>query len=120
MTRINSRIVRPVCPFKGGQGRRKYNNTITEVNGLKFDSKAEARRYSELVLLQQASEITGFGLQPSFVLPGNIRYRPDFIVCGADGSIWVEDVKGVETQAFKLKRRLWQQAYPWLELRVVK
>ena len=44
--------------------------------------------------------------------------RPDFIVC-AGGHVWVEDVKGVETQAFKLKRKLWEQRYPWMELRVI-
>ena len=98
----------------------KYKNVKTEVDGYSFDSRAEARRYTELKLLRQAGEIKGFGLQPSFTLPGGIRYRPDFIVCGADGSLWVEDVKGMETKDFKLKKRLWESHYTWLELRVIK
>ena len=52
----------------------KYNNIKTEVDGHIFDSKAEARRYNELKLLAATGEILGFGLQPSFVLPGSIRY----------------------------------------------
>ena len=98
----------------------KYKNVKTEIDGHTFDSKAEARRYTELKILQQAGEITGFGLQPSFVLPGGIRYRPDFIVCGADGGIWVEDVKGVSTKEFLLKKKLWEAHYPWMDLKIIK
>ncbi|HHX37878.1 MAG TPA: DUF1064 domain-containing protein [Clostridiaceae bacterium] len=98
----------------------KYNNVKTVVDGIKFDSKAEAERYQELKLLKIAGEIQGFGLQPSFVLPGGIRYRPDFIVCDSDGEIWVEDVKGVETQAFRIKKKQWDALYSWLPLKVIK
>ena len=98
----------------------KFGNVKTEIDGHTFDSKAEARRYSELKMLAAADEIMGFGLQPSFVLPGSIRYRPDFIVCGKDGTVWVEDVKGYETKDFKLKKKLWDSHYKWLELKIVK
>lgn len=98
----------------------KYHNIKTTVDGIEFDSKAEARRYTELKLLKQAGEIKGFGIQPSFVLPGGIRYRADFIVCDKDGLIWVEDVKGVCTKEFSLKQKLWKDSYPWLELRLMK
>ena len=98
----------------------KYRNVRVEVDGIMFDSKAEARRYNELKLMKQAGEIKGFGLQPSFLLGKKIRYRPDFIVCGKNGKVWVEDVKGMETQAFKLKKKLWDECYKWLKLRIVK
>lgn len=98
----------------------KYRNKKTEVDGIKFDSRLEANRYCELKLLQQQGEIQGFGLQPSFVLQGGIRYRPDFIVCDTAGHIWVEDVKGVETKDFKIKRRLWETCYPWIPLILIK
>ena len=101
------------------QTPRKYRNIKTEVDGITFDSKAEADRYCELKMLQAAGKVDGFGIQPSFVLADGVRYRPDFIVC-AGGHVWVEDVKGVETQAFNLKRRLWEERYPWMELRVIK
>lgn len=50
----------------------------------------------------------GFGIQPSFVLPGGIRYRADFIVCDKTGLIWVEDVKGVETAWAQACRQKWR------------
>ena len=100
------------------QAPRKYRNVKTEVDGITFDSKAEADRYCELRAAKRAGAIQGFGIQPSYVLADVVRYRPDFIVC-AGGHVWVEDVKGVETQAFRLKRKLWEQRYPWMELRVI-
>ena len=103
-----------------GHGRSKYNNVKTELDGIRFDSKAEARRYSELMLLLRAEEIQGFDRQPSFLLPGDVRYMPDFIVCGADGQVWVEDVKGVTTAAFRIKQKLWLERYPWMELRIIR
>ena len=98
---------------------RKYRNVKTEVDGITFDSRAEADRYCELKMLQAAGKVSGFDIQPSFVLADEVRYRPDFIVCDRNGHVWVEDVKGVETQAFRIKRKLWEQRYPWMELRVI-
>lgn len=114
MRRISGRQIRRL------QGTSKYHNVRTEVDSIVFDSKAEARRYEQLKLMCQSGEIVGFGRQPSFVLPGNIRYRPDFIVCDSDGRIWVEDVKGIETASFKLKKKLWEEAYSWIPLKVVR
>jgi len=102
--------------------QNKYRNIKTEVDGIIFDSKAEARRYGELKLMAKANEIMGFGIQPSFVLPGGVRYRPDFIVCGKDGKVWCEDVKsaGTLTEGFKIKHKLWLAHYKWLELKIVR
>ena len=36
---------------------RKYNARKTVVDGIKFDSKKEAARYSELKLMEKAGEI---------------------------------------------------------------
>ncbi len=98
----------------------KYRNTITIADGIKFDSKAEAKRFRELKLMQKSKDISGFGLQPSFIIGPEIRYRPDFIVCDKSGKVWVEDVKGKETQAFVMKAKLFRDKYPWLELRIIK
>lgn len=97
----------------------KYKNVRTTIDGITFDSKAEARRYSELKLLKQANEILWFHRQPSFVLSEGIRYRPDFIVNDGE-KIWVEDVKGTRTREFELKRKLWETNYHGLELRIIK
>lgn len=100
----------------------KYHNQNTYVDGIRFDSKTEGRRYQELKLMEQAGEISGFGRQPSFVVGLGVRYIPDFIVCGKDGNIWVEDVKsdGTATATFKVKQKLWRERYPWIELRIIK
>ena len=79
----------------------KYHNTPTEIDGIRFDSKAEAQRYLELKALEASGKISWFSRQPSFLLPGG-------------------DVKGVETEAFKLKKRLWEEKYRGLELKVIR
>ena len=95
----------------------KYHNTPVEVDGIHFDSKAEAARY---IQLKAAGRILWFTGQPSFLLLGSTRYRPDFMVCDSSGLVWVEDVKGVETKEFKIKKKDWEALYPGFELRVVK
>ena len=49
-----------------------------------------------------------------------ISYIADFRVEYDDGRIEIEDVKGVETEAFKLKRKLFEAAYPDLTLVIVR
>lgn len=98
----------------------KYHNTPTEIDGVRFDSKAEAGRYLALKAMRASGKILWFSRQPSFLLPGGVRYMPDFLVCDAAGLIWAEDVKGVETEAFKIKKKLWEDAFPGLELRVIR
>ena len=44
----------------------KYRNIKTEIDGIKFDSKKEAKRYSELKMLESASAINQLELQPQF------------------------------------------------------
>ena len=99
--------------------KNKYNAIKTTVDGITFDSKAEAQRYNELKLLKQGGAIQWFNRQPSFILHVD-RYRPDFIVCGDDGTIWVEDVKGMATRAFLKKQKEWALLYPTIELRVIR
>lgn len=65
--------------------RNKYGAIKTEVNGITFDSKAEARRYEQLQLMQYGGRIKWFQRQPSFLLGNSVRYRPDFIVGGGVG-----------------------------------
>ena len=100
--------------------RNKYNAVKTKVDGITFDSKREAEYYSELKLRQKAGEILGFCRQPQFVLDdAGTTYRADFIVFYPDGKAEVIDVKGVETQVFKLKMKMFKMRYPGLEVRTV-
>lgn len=49
-------------------GKSKYKNVKIEIDGINFDSKKEAARYSELKLLERCHEIKNLELQKKFVL----------------------------------------------------
>ena len=110
--------------------KSKYNNKKVIVDGIKFDSKKEAEYYCQLKLLKQAGKIKDIGLQQRFVLqPGfkknGVKYQPityiaDFVITNNDGTTEVVDIKGVETQVFKIKKKLFEYMYPDLSLKVVK
>lgn len=110
--------------------KSKYNNRKTVVDGITFDSKKEADYYCVLKLLKQAGEIRDFGLQPRYELQpafekNGMKYRPityiaDFVIVNNDGTAEVVDVKGVETQVFKIKKKMFEYHYPDLELKIVK
>lgn len=53
----------------------KYHAQTTEVDGIKFASKKEAKRYAELVLMEKAHEITGLERQRKFTLIGAQRRK---------------------------------------------
>lgn len=109
--------------------RHKYGAKRTQVGEHWFASKAEAGRYRELCILMQAGLITNLDLQPVFILQEpfmregkqirSIKYIADFQYI-QDGKEVVEDVKGIQTEAFRLKRRLFLQRFPDIELRIVK
>ncbi len=110
--------------------KSKYRNIKTTVDGIEFDSKKEAEYYCKLKLLKQAGEIKDFGLQqryellPTFKKNGttyrSITYVADFVIVNNDGTTEVVDVKGVETQVFKIKQKLFEHKYPDLSLKVIK
>lgn len=102
-----------------GKPSKMHNKKVT-IDGITFDSLAESRRYDELKLMLHCGEIRGFGCQPSFTLYAGIRYRPDFLVCGKNGRIWLEDVKGYATDIFRLKEKQFRAKYPGFELRILK
>ena len=109
----------PTRPTEPRTNKSKYKAVRCEVGGLKFDSKAEARYFMDLRIRQKIGEVLWFIRQPSFDLPGGIKYRADFLEVREDGTVAVVDVKGFETPEFRLKHRLLKEAYPF-ELEVVK
>lgn len=108
---------------------QKYGNKQILVNGINFQSKKEANRYMELLLLERAKVISELKLQPKFLLQEafkkngktyrRIEYIADFQYI-ENGKIVVEDTKGFETEVFKIKHKLFEYKYPNLELRLVK
>ena len=109
----------------------KYHNVKTMANGITFDSKKEANRFVELSWLLKAGEIRNLKLQPEFTLAEayttpegervkRVVYRADFSYerstdPDAFGSVYwipvVEDVKGVRTDTYNLKKRLMREKY---------
>lgn len=95
--------------------RNKYNNRWTEVDGIKFQSQAEATRYSELRLLEKAGLISGLELQPRYNIHVNrqkiCQYRGDFRYVDEFGKTVLEDVKGLATPVYSMKRKLLKAVY---------
>ena len=99
--------------------KSKYRNRRTKG----FDSTKEWRRNQELEALQRAGEISELNRQVPFTLMPNytisdettrqgfrtvreIRYIADFTYRLKDGTRIIEDVKGMQTDVFKIKRKL--------------
>jgi hypothetical protein len=107
----------------------KYRNKKIQVDMYVFDSIRESQRYKELKLLERAGKIKELELQPRFLLQESFRkngktyrkieYVADFKYIEKDKTI-VEDVKGIQTDVFKIKHKLFEKKYPDLELRIIK
>lgn len=107
----------------------KYKNRKVIVDDYIFDSIQESRRYKELKLLLKAGQIQNLELQPHFLLQESfkknsktyrkIEYIADFKYV-ENGKTIVEDVKGIQTDVFKIKHKLFEKKYPELELRIIK
>lgn len=95
--------------------RSKYKSEKTTVDGIKFDSKGESRRYTALKFLERAGKISRLELQPEFVLQEGfrrngkryvaIKYKADFRYLER-GKVVIEDYKGAETEGFKMKKKM--------------
>lgn len=116
----------------------KYSNRKCRVDNIVFDSRREARRYTNLLLLERAGEIHDLQLQVRFELipnqyepstevytrgihkgepkPGKllerkVDYVADFAYYTKDGKYVVEDAKGVKTKEYVLKKKLMLQVH---------
>ena len=94
----------------------KYRNQPTEIDGIRFASKKEARRYQDLKLLERAKEIENLTLQPRYPLTVSglhvCTYVGDFQYDEVkSGRRVTEDAKGVKTDAFRIKAKLFHALY---------
>lgn len=99
----------------------KYNASRTVVNGIEFDSKAEAEYYIYLQEKLNRGEILNVKLQPRFELMSAfekdgkkyraIEYVADFKIVHPNGKVEIVDVKGFETADFKIKRKLFEKKF---------
>ena len=119
--------------------RSKYCARKTVFDGIVFDSAKECRRYQELVILEHAGKISRLKLQVPFELvpavyertneiytsgkkkgqykkgkciERAVKYIVDFVYYDEENQKWIaEDVKGVRTQAYIIKRKLFRHKY---------
>ena len=86
----------------------KYKAKPTVIDGIRFASKAEARRYCDLKLLESRGAIADLKTQvPYPIHVAGIRvgkYLADFVYTER-GEMKVEDVKGVRTSLYRFKKR---------------
>ncbi|AGK97382.1 DUF1064 domain-containing protein [Clostridium pasteurianum] len=104
----------------------KYRAEKVTVDGIRFDSKDEARYYQDLKKRKVAGEIINFELQPKYELQPSFKkngkkYQPiyyvaDFLIYHNDGSLEVVDVKGMATPVAIQKRKEFDYHYPELKL----
>lgn len=116
--------------IKSNSSKNKYNNKKTVVDGITFDSQKEANYYCQLRTLSFLGKIKYFKTQQKYILQdefekNGVKHRPityiaDFVVNHHDGTTEVIDVKGMETQVFKIKRKMFEYKYPELKLKIVK
>lgn len=102
--------------------RNKFNAKKITVDGIVFDSRREAMRYSELKLMERAGVIRDlkrqvrYELIPAFDVGGK-HYRPtsyvaDFVYTDTKtGKEVVEDVKGMRTDVYRLKSKMFAYKY---------
>ena len=100
--------------------KSKYHAKKTEIDGIIFDSIKESRRYCELKLLVRGNVIRDLKLQPVYPMMVNGKkictYRGDFEYT-ENGVRVCEDVKGMKTPVYRLKRKLFLALYPEIEHR---
>ena len=110
----------------------KYHSKKTVIDGITFDSRKEAERYSELKLLERCGAISNLELQKVFeLIPAQYElyerygkngnrlkdgkkciekscvYKADFVyIDNETGQQVVEDVKGFRTKEYKIKKKL--------------
>lgn len=88
--------------------RNKYGNEPMVVDGVRFASKREARRYLVLRERLERGEIRGLRLQVPYELVVRMKYVADFVYEEAAEDGWstvVEDSKGAKTREYIRKRR---------------
>lgn len=125
-------MVRLKNNFLKGMARTtsKYQNKKVTYDDIQFDSIKEKNRYIQLKMLEKAGEIKDLELQKTFTLqPGfkkngttyrAITYKADFTYLDLrTNKNIVEDVKGMRTEVYKIKKKLFEYNYPDLEIKEI-
>lgn len=104
------KVLKKVPKRKNKYRAKKAGSLLFE--GRMFDSKAERDRAEQLKVMEKDGDIQELELQPQTSLSkADIKYKPDFAYT-EDGVRFYEDVKGVETEGFRIKSKLWKKYGP--------
>lgn len=122
-------------PYRGKKPKMsKYGAEKTVIDGITFDSRKEARRFTELKLLEKAGEIVELRRQVKFVLipaqrepdtvgkrggvikgkliEREVSYIADFVYFDNNLNDYVvEDAKGIRTKEYIIKRKIMLYKY---------
>ena len=123
------------------QKKSKFHNEPVTVDGVRYDSRNDARRHAFLKLMEKAGEISNLRYHVKYTLfpKGTVEirrlpdgtemelkrydrehwYEADFVYVTKDGKEIVEDFKGFETDTFKEKRDILKKLYG-IEITIVK
>jgi hypothetical protein len=111
--------------------KSKYKNTRVKIDGYGFDSKAEGERYRLLIDRWKSGEIANLKIHPVFMLQeafekdrvvySALTYEADFQYWDvARKEIVIEDVKGLATDVYLIKKKLFEKKYPLLKITEIK
>lgn len=119
----NPDVIVPLDAIESGKAKKanKYGNVRCEFDNLKFDSKAELKRYADLRLLELTGHISQLKPQPVYVLTGGVKYKGDFQYI-ENGKTICEDVKGGKGTVTRVFINKWKQVkvlYPSIEFRII-
>ncbi|KKK84555.1 hypothetical protein LCGC14_2782200 [marine sediment metagenome] len=89
----------------------KYHNAQAEANGMRFQSGKEAIEIGKLILAEKHKAIFALRLQVKFPLQGNNSYTADAVYLDDKLKVHVIDVKGMLTEEFKIKAKLFKEKY---------
>lgn len=103
--------------------KNKYGNKKVEVDGIKFDSKAEAKMYRQLKELELSNDIEDLIIHPKYELFPKLKLRDGTtqraISYSADFQFYdnrqkrlrVVDCKGWKTQMYALRKKLFNYVF---------
>lgn len=113
-------LAKPTTPNYYQQS--KYHNQKVEINGRSFDSKKESKDWMKLKSMEDSGLIKDlrcqvpFELQPKYTTKDGrkiraITYVADFVY-ERDGVMYAQDSKGMKTDVYKIKRKMFEYKYP--------
>lgn len=117
-------------PQKGETKKTKFHAYKVTINNIVFDSLNESRFYLKILEEKKNGLIKSFELQkPFLIVPPyekngkkirKAEYLADFVITYKNGQTLVIDIKGVETDLFKIKKKFIEYLYPEITIQCYK